>query len=124
MGSSDGQAAGPVQTVFRHFDRGSGVSLEATGTPHCQDGGLLHCMGCLRRGNSLSCIQSQSHQALHILMVYVAHAHLLDLTPSVPLAFSNEPVAGHLVVPGHALWPLQAHGFLSVHHLGVCHHRL
>lgn len=39
-------------------------------------------------------------------------------------AISDEPGPGGVVVTGHAVWPLQAHGLLSVYRLGVCHHCL
>lgn len=40
------------------------------------------------------------------------------------VAIIDEPGPGGAVVPGDALQHLQAHDFLSVNSLGLCHHRV
>ena len=39
-------------------------------------------------------------------------------------ALGDEPGPGGALVSGHALLALRAHGLLSVHSLGVCHHHV
>lgn len=49
---------------------------------------------------------------------------LLSRSPRSFTAICDEPGAGGAVEFRHALRPFQSHGLLSLHHLGLCHHRL
>lgn len=51
--------------------------------------------------------------------------HLMNMANfALSIAIFDEPGPGSLVVPGIAIQSIQAHGFLSVYGLGVCHHCL
>lgn len=58
------------------------------------------------------------------MCIFLMPVCILTYNVALSAAIGDEPGPGGFVVSGDALRSLQAHGFLSVYSLGVCHHRV